>query len=358
MAHILIENLNKSFGRHHVLKDIDLEIQEKEFVTLLGPSGCGKTTTLRLLAGFLTPDEGEIRVGGQLLSSPQATVPPERRRMGMVFQNYAVWPHMSVFDNVAFGLKLARLGRAEIGERVARVLAAVGLEGLEGRHPAQLSGGQQQRVALARSLVVEPSILLLDEPLSNLDAKLRERMRGELKSLQRDTGITFVYVTHDQAEAMALSDRIAVFHEGVLQQYGRPREIYERPANLFVADFMGIVNRLSGEIVERGEGQVRVRVGDHVLAAIGPAAAAGAARGVTLAIRPESVRLGGPDGAANRLDGSVVEATFLGSIVDYQIDVGGLVLRVQADRHVVREVGTKVQLSIPIEECVAMPTPP
>jgi iron(III) transport system ATP-binding protein len=358
MAHILIENLNKSFGRHHVLKDIDLEIQEKEFVTLLGPSGCGKTTTLRLLAGFLTPDEGEIRVGGQLLSSPQATVPPERRRMGMVFQNYAVWPHMSVFDNVAFGLKLARLGRAEIGERVARVLAAVGLEGLEGRHPAQLSGGQQQRVALARSLVVEPSILLLDEPLSNLDAKLRERMRGELKSLQRDTGITFVYVTHDQAEAMALSDRIAVFHEGVLQQYGRPREIYERPANLFVADFMGIVNRLSGEIVERGEGQVRVRVGDHVLAAIGPAAAAGAARGVTLAIRPESVRLGGPDGAANRLDGSVVEATFLGSIVDYQIDVGGLLLRVQADRHVVQEVGSKVQLSIPIEECVAMPTPP
>ena len=179
---------------------------------------------------------------------------------------------MSVFDNVAFGLRLARLGRAEIGERVARVLAAVGLEGLEGRHPAQLSGGQQQRVALARSLVVEPSILLLDEPLSNLDAKLRERMRGELKSLQRRTGITFVYVTHDQAEAMALSDRIAVFHQGVLQQYGRPRDIYERPANLFVADFMGIVNRLPGEIVERRDGQVRVRVGDHVLAAVGPAA--------------------------------------------------------------------------------------
>ena len=212
--------------------------------------------------------------------------------MGMVFQNYAIWPHMSVFDNVAFGLKLARLGRAEIGERVARVLAAVGLEGLEGRHPAQLSGGQQQRVALARSLVVEPSILLLDEPLSNLDAKLRERMRGELKSLQRRTGITFVYVTHDQAEAMALSDRIAVFHQGVLQQYGRPREIYERPANLFVADFMGIVNRLPGEIVERRDGQVRVRVGDHVLAAVGPAADASPAREVTLAIRPESVRLG------------------------------------------------------------------
>jgi len=358
VAHIVIRDLNKSFGRHHVLKDVSLEIEEKEFVTLLGPSGCGKTTTLRLLAGFLVPDGGEIRVAGQLLSSPQATIPPERRRMGMVFQNYAIWPHMSVLDNVAFGLKLAKIGRADIRERVARVLAAVGLEGLEARHPAELSGGQQQRVALARSLVVEPSILLLDEPLSNLDAKLRERMRGELKSLQRRTGITFVYVTHDQAEAMALSDRIAVFQHGVLQQYGRPREIYERPANLFVADFMGIVNRLPGEIVERGDGQMRVRVGDHVLAAIGPAAAESPACEVILAIRPESVRLGAADGPGNRLDGSVVEATFLGSIVDYQIDVGGLLLRVQADRHVVQEVGSRVQLTIPIEECVAMPTPP
>jgi ABC-type Fe3+/spermidine/putrescine transport system ATPase subunit len=212
-------------------------------------------------------------------------------------------------------------------------------------------------VALARSLVVEPSILLLDEPLSNLDAKLRERMRGELKSLQRRTGITFVYVTHDQAEAMALSDRIGVFHQGVLQQYGRPREIYERPANLFVADFMGIVNRLPGEIVERRDGQMRVRVGDHVLAAVGPAAEA-AAREVILAIRPESVRLGAADGACNRLEGCVVDATFLGSIVDYQIDAGGLLLRVQADRHVVQEVGSRVQLTIPIEECVAMLTPP
>ena len=360
MAHIVIEDLNKSFGRHHVLQNVSLEIEEKEFVTLLGPSGCGKTTTLRLLAGFLVPDGGEIRVAGELLSSPRTTIPPERRRMGMVFQNYAVWPHMSVFDNVAFGLKLARLGRAQIGERVARVLAAVGLEGLEGRHPAQLSGGQQQRVALARSLVVEPSILLLDEPLSNLDAKLRERMRGELKSLQRRTGITFIYVTHDQAEAMALSDRIAVFHQGVLQQYGRPRDIYERPANLFVADFMGIVNRLRGEIVERRDGQMRVRVGEHVLAAVGPAAAEGTAREVTLAIRPESVRLGAAaaDGPGNRLEGSVVEATFLGNIVDYQVDAGGLLLRVQTDRHIVQEIGSRVQLSIAIEECVAMPTQP
>ena len=175
--------------------------------------------------------------------------------MGMVFQNYAVWPHMSVFENVAFGLRLQKLARAEIAERVARMLAAVGLEGLEQRHPGQLSGGQQQRVALARSLVVEPSILLLDEPLSNLDAKLRERMRTELKTLQRRTGITFVYVTHDQAEAMALSDRIVVFNKGTVQQVGTPREVYERPANLFVADFMGLVNKLPGTLIERSEGE-------------------------------------------------------------------------------------------------------
>jgi iron(III) transport system ATP-binding protein len=364
LAHIVITGLNKSFGSQHVLKDVSLAIEEKEFVTLLGPSGCGKTTTLRLLAGFLVPDAGEIRVAGELVSSPRATLPPERRRMGMVFQNYAVWPHMSVFDNVAFGLKLAKLGRAAIRERVARVLAAIGLDGLEGRNPAQLSGGQQQRVALARSLVVEPSILLLDEPLSNLDAKLRERMRSELKGLQRRTGITFVYVTHDQAEAMALSDRIAVFDQGTLQQYGGPREIYERPANLFVADFMGIVNRLPGEIVERADGRLRVRVGAHVLAAIGAADGLGPARRVILAIRPESVRLGAAttdrpgDGPENRLDGSVAEATFLGNIVDYQIDIGGLLLRVQADRHVVQEVGSRVRLSIPVEECVAMAAPP
>jgi ABC-type Fe3+/spermidine/putrescine transport system ATPase subunit len=239
------------------------------------------------------------------------------------------------------------------------VLAATGLGGLEKRHPAQLSGGQQQRVALARSLVVEPSILLLDEPLSNLDAKLRERMRTELKDLQRRTGITFVYVTHDQAEAMALSDRIAVFHEGSLQQYGHPREIYERPANLFVADFMGIVNRLPGEIIERRNGRARVRVGQHVLAAVTPMDLETASRQVTLAVRPESVRIGSQpgDSPANTLEGTVVEMTFLGNILDYQVEIGGFVLRVQADRHVIHEVGHGVELSIPVEECVAMRTP-
>ncbi|MGH7123903.1 MAG: ABC transporter ATP-binding protein, partial [Stellaceae bacterium] len=236
MAQISIRGLAKHFEAHHAVHGLDLDIQDKEFVTLLGPSGCGKTTTLRLLAGLVAPDAGEISIDGRVVSSSRRVLPPERRQMGMVFQSYALWPHMSVFENVAFGLTLKRVSRNEVRERVERVLAMVGLEGLGERVPNALSGGQQQRVALARSLVVEPDILLLDEPLSNLDVKLRERMRGELKELQRRTGITFIYVTHDQAEAIALSDRIAMLDGGVLLQFASPIEIYERPANRFVAD--------------------------------------------------------------------------------------------------------------------------
>lgn len=358
MAHIVIKGLNKSYGGNRVVKDLNLEIHDKEFVTLLGPSGCGKTTTLRLLAGFLIPDSGEVYVDDQLLSSSQMTVPPERRRMGMVFQNYAVWPHMTVFDNVAFGLKLAKLKKEDVRTRVARAVAAVGLEGFEDRHPGQLSGGQQQRVALARSLVVEPSILLLDEPLSNLDAKLRERMRTELKDLQRRTGITFVYVTHDQAEAMALSDRVAVFHQGVLQQYGRPREVYERPANLFVADFMGLVNKVPGTVVEQqgDRAQVRISEGQTLMASLAPDGEGESTRDVVVAIRPEAIRLSGTPLVqdANALEGVVVDSTFLGNIIDYQVDIGGLHLRVQADRHILFELGTEVHLAIAAQECVVI----
>ena len=352
MAHIVIRGLDKYFGSLRVLHGVDLEIAEKEFVTLLGPSGCGKTTTLRLLAGFLEPDGGEIRVGGEVLSAPGATVPPERRRMGMVFQSYAVWPHMTVAENVAFGLRLAKLQRREIDTRVARVLAAVGLDGMEGRHPGQLSGGQQQRVALARSLVVEPSILLLDEPLSNLDAKLRERMRVELKALQRRTGITFVYVTHDQAEAMALSDRIAVFHAGRVQQYGPPREIYERPANLFVADFMGLVNKLPAKRV--GPGRYRLAGGEELTTVVNDGDA-GVAEAV-IAIRPEAIRLAPLDDgeACNRLPGRIAEATFLGNLIDCQVEAAGSLLRVQAERRMLLEPGQLVELEIPVRECVAM----
>jgi iron(III) transport system ATP-binding protein len=274
--------------------------------------------------------------------------------MGMVFQNYAVWPHMTVYENVAFGLMIARVGRREVQEKVAGVLAAVGLAGLEQRHPGQLSGGQQQRVALARSLVVEPSILLLDEPLSNLDAKLREHMRVELKALQRRMGLTFIYVTHDQAEAMALSDRIVVFERGKVQQIGAPREIYEHPANLFVADFMGLLNRLPAVLVAHTDGIARVRVGTHELsAAIAPQVVAGAGA-VTVVIRPEAIRVGDGTAGENRLSGTVVDTTFLGNIIDYQIDIGGSVLRVQADRRTVLEPGARVALTVAVGECTVM----
>ncbi|MGH7103096.1 MAG: ABC transporter ATP-binding protein [Acetobacteraceae bacterium] len=363
MTLIAIERVSKWFGPLKVLKDVSIEISGREFVTFLGPSGCGKTTTLRLLAGFLTPDSGEIRVGSAVLSSPAGVVAPELRRMGMVFQNYAVWPHMSVFGNVAFGLELRRLTRHEIHERIARILAAVGLEGLEDKQPGQLSGGQQQRVALARSLIVEPDILLLDEPLSNLDAKLRERMRAELKALQRRTGITFVYVTHDQVEAMALSDRIAVFNAGAVQQIGPPREIYEHPANLFVADFMGLINKLDAEFAGLHDGLLRLRLGRHLLAARpAPGLVTGGQR-LILAVRPEAIRFGairvGPEPAAaaleNVLEGRIREVTFLGATLDYVIDVGdGILVRAQTDRSLQLGPGSTVQLRIAIEDCVAM----
>jgi len=355
MAFIEISGIGKQFGTFQALKSVSLSVAEREFVTFLGPSGCGKTTMLRTLAGFFRPDQGTIHVADRLMSSPQAIVPPEMRRMGMVFQNYAVWPHMSVFDNVAFGLRIGRLPNAEIGDRVVRMLDAVGLQGLELRHPGQLSGGQLQRVALARSLVVEPSILLLDEPLSNLDAKLRERMRVEIKALQRRTGITFIYVTHDQAEALALSDRIVVFNKGMVQQVGSPRDVYERPANLFVADFMGLVNKLSGTIVSREGDRVRVQVGQQMIEAR-MSDALDTARGVTVAIRPEAIIPGknDPAVASNILKGVVIESTFLGNVVDHHIDVEGRLLRVQgAHRHTLAP-GETVELSVPFAECVAM----
>jgi len=356
MAFIEISAVTKRFGAFQALRDINLSVAEHEFVTFLGPSGCGKTTLLRTLAGFHAPDSGSIHVADRLLSSPRAIVPPEMRRMGMVFQNYAVWPHLSVFDNVAFGLQVTGVSRGEIATRVARILDAVGLQGLEQRHPGQLSGGQLQRVALARSLVVAPSILLLDEPLSNLDAKLREHMRAEIKALQRRTGITFIYVTHDQAEAMALSDRVVVFNKGAVQQVGTPREVYERPANLFVADFMGLVNKLPGTVVGTTGGCARIRIGRQIIQARMNDVSA-AAGDVTVAIRPEAIVLGraASETENNVLKGTVVESAFLGNLVDHHIDIGDNVLRVQGGHRHTLVPGQAVELSIPVAECVAMP---
>jgi iron(III) transport system ATP-binding protein len=360
MAAISIAGLSKRYGMGKrvlaAVSDVSIEIADGEFVTLLGPSGCGKSTTLRLVAGYLKPDGGSIRVGDRVLSSPESVVPPDSRGMGMVFQNYAVWPHKSVAENVVFGLRVQKVARGEAQRRVERILDIVGLAGLGGRFPNELSGGQQQRVALARSLVVEPQILLLDEPLSNLDAKLREHMRTELKALQRRTGITFVYVTHDQAEALALSDRIAVMHRGVLQQYGAPREIYAKPANRIVADFMGLVNLLPATIVAVNGGGARVAAsGLHLELALPQGLHAGDA--VEIAIRPESIRFVAPCDAA-AVTARVVEQTYLGNLSEYRIELaGGETLRVQAPAAADHAVGATVAIAVDAEQCNIFPKP-
>ncbi len=350
MTAIRIDGLSKRYDGAAAVSDLTLAIAENQFVTLLGPSGCGKTTTLRLIAGYLRPDAGSIEAGGRTLSSPRAVVPPEQRGMGMVFQNYAVWPHKTVFENVVFGLKLRRLPRQDQRDRVERMLALVNLAGLGDRYPASLSGGQQQRVALARSLVVEPDILLLDEPLSNLDAKLRERMRGELKALQRRTGITFVYVTHDQAEALALSDQIAVMHRGRLMQFGTPREVYARPANRTVADFMGLINLLPARVEAAAAGAAMIAAGPlRLRLAVPPGIATGAR--VMLGVRPEAVALGAA-GGVDAIAGRVEEQVYLGNLSEYRIALAdGTRLRVQAPAEADFPVGAAVALAIDAASC-------
>ena len=359
MADIEIRKVSKRFGANLVVDDISLTINDKEFVTLLGPSGCGKTTILRMIAGFLAPDAGEIRVGGQLVSSATYAVAPERRNMGMVFQNYAVWPHMNVNQNVAFGLEMKKVAKEEISTRIGRMLDMVGLANLGQRYPAQLSGGQQQRVALARALVVEPTILLLDEPLSNLDAKLREQMRFTLKDLQRRTGITFVYVTHDQAEAMAMSDRVAVIQQGKIQQFGLPREVYEKPANRLVADFMGLVNLLKGSLaaIDASSARSTVRLSDAWTVEAYAAAELMAGEDVTLVIRPEDISLlpaSAKAGDSRLALGKVSARTYLGNIIDYRLEVEGQPLRVQAPHSADFHVEETVAVKVDEERCLAL----
>jgi iron(III) transport system ATP-binding protein len=356
MAGISIRGLSKSYvgdASLAAVTDLTLDIADNQFVTLLGPSGCGKTTTLRLIAGFMAPDTGTIHADGRLVSSSEQVMPPEERGMGMVFQNYAVWPHKTVFENVVFGLKVRGVATSEARARVKSTLGLVNLAGFEDRLPSELSGGQQQRVALARSLVVEPKILLLDEPLSNLDAKLRERMRSELKQLQRRTGITFVYVTHDQAEALALSDRIAVMHGGRLQQFGTPQEVYARPASRVVADFMGLVNLVPAtvETVAGSRGRLRTPFGWILEADLPEALAAGEA--VEIAIRPENIRLR-PQGDAEPTDlgAKIRDGIFLGSIMEYHVALeNGTMLRVQTHPLEQFAVGDAVAVHIDAGQC-------
>ena len=319
---VRLEGVGKRYGDTWAVRGVDLRVEPGEFFTLLGPSGCGKTTLLRSIAGFVTPDEGTI----YLDDGPVRAVPPWKRDVGLVFQNYALWPHMTVFENVAFGLRQRRVAAAERLERVRRALALVNLGGLEGRRPSQLSGGQQQRVALARTLVVEPRVLLLDEPLSNLDAKLRAQMRIELLKLQQDLGITALYVTHDQEEALALSSRIAVMSEGRVVQVGTPRAIYENPADAFVAGFVGTANLWTATVVERRGDTVRMTLaGGFALEASAPGAALAPGTRRTVCLRPEAVRVLAPDAAAgpNRRPGRVGAAVFRGEDILYEIGLDG-----------------------------------
>ena len=315
-----VAGLTRRYSPQVTVGPISFEVRAGEFFSLLGPSGCGKTTTLRCIAGFETLNAGTIRLQGERLDDK----PPHRRDVGLVFQNYALFPHLSVFDNVAFGLKLRRVAKAEIIERVGRILRLVDLSPLVERFPAQLSGGQQQRVAIARSLVLEPRILMFDEPLSNLDFKLRIQMRDELKSLQRRLGKTAIYVTHDQTEALALSDRIAVLSHGHIEQIGTPGEIYERPATSFVAEFIGNSNLLPAKIVERGEREAIVETERGLrLRSADDCAATGAGAEVAVLIRPERIQIRAPGVGAtprhNRFPARIIAVTYLGE--DLRVDL-------------------------------------
>ncbi len=318
-VHVRLVHVVKRLGTRTVVNDVCLDVPRGSFTTLLGPSGCGKTTTLRLIAGFYAPDAGEIYIGDRRMTD----VPPHRRPTAMVFQEYALFPHMTVFDNVGYGLRMRRLSRPEVRRRVEATLEFVGLSGLEGRFPHELSGGQRQRVALARALVVEPEVLLLDEPLSNLDAKLRVRMRTEIREIQRRLGTTTVYVTHDQEEALALSDVIAVMDQGRIVQVGTPREVYERPADSFVADFVGIANLIEGRVVEDRDGRWAVDLGVGRIALPEAREDLKAGEAVVLCIRPEAVRLSFDRPASSQaLQGTVVSMTFLGGVTRLRVRVG------------------------------------
>ncbi len=303
----------------YAVKDTSLEIEPGSFVTLLGPSGCGKTTTLRMIAGFESPDEGEIYLGGE----PINALTPNKRDTAMVFQSYALLPHYNIFDNVAYGLKLRKMDKATIQEKVTKILKLVGLEGMESRMTNQLSGGQQQRVALARALVIEPGVLLFDEPLSNLDAKLRVTMRTEIRRIQQEAGITAIYVTHDQSEAMALSDQIIIMEKGVVAQIGTPQEVYYHPASEFVADFIGEANFLRGKLVAKNEDEGVVMVEGIKTPVVGVKNIP-EGRDCTLVLRPESAVLADK----GWLPCKVVVSCFMGSYQNYHVMVGDTLVKI------------------------------
>jgi len=358
MAFIEIKNLFKRFKKVVAVNRIQLEVNKGEMITLLGPSGCGKTTTLRCIAGLETPEEGDIVIDGKPMLS-QGFVQPSKRGIGMVFQNYAVWPHMKVFNNIVYGLKIQKLSKRQIKDKGQKVLELVGLDGLGERYPSQLSGGQQQRVALARALVGNPKVLLLDEPLSNLDAKLREELRFEIKSLVRRMGITSVYVTHDQAEAMVISDRIAVMNSGNVVQLGTAQEIYKKPANKFVADFIGTMNFMSGEVIEvlKDKEAVYVRTEfSEKLRCRTPNGTSATGQGVYASIRPEDVEVftEPPQESENLFKGTIAHKAYLGNFLFFFININDTMIRVQVPHHLPQEEGQALYVYLNPEKCLIL----
>jgi iron(III) transport system ATP-binding protein len=355
MPEIHVEALVKQFGAQRALDDVSFRVAEGELFTLLGPSGCGKSTTLMSIAGFQTPEEGRIGVAAETFfdAERRVNVPAERRNLGMVFQSYAVWPHMTVFDNLAFPLRVRKQRKKAIRDRVHEVLELVEMTPYVDRYPHQLSGGQQQRVALARALVYSPAVLLLDEPFSNLDAKLRERARLWVKDLQRTLGLTTVFVTHDQDEALSMSDRVAVMSAGKIQQIGTPEEIYRAPANRFVAEFVGRVNLLTGTVAGWEAGRLALELdGSGKQLWVDSETAPPPNAQLTVAVRPEALVLEPVDTAtlngSNTLDAHVHSVAFLGDHYQYELEAGPLALTAQSSRVV---AGERLKVHIPSDAC-------
>jgi iron(III) transport system ATP-binding protein len=351
LASVELRGLTKRFGSLTVVDNVSLTIDHGQLVCLLGPSGCGKTTTLRLIAGFLEPSDGEIHVGERVVSSKAKTLPPEDRKMSMIFQSYALWPHMTVADNITYGLRLRKLDRATIGKKLDTILATTKLAALAQRYPGELSGGQQQRVALARALIVEPQTLLLDEPLSNLDANLREEMRFEIRRLHDEYRYTTVYVTHDQSEAMTTADLIAVMNAGRIDQLGTPEDIYDRPQSEFVARFIGASNVIRGTARDADH----IEFGGANLQVVGAKLTAG--RDAAVAIRQHDIHLAvhAPQSPQNALQARVKRQVFLGATRDYLVETSdGTQLRVAAVPDIQVAPGALVWLYLPPQRCRAL----
>jgi ABC-type Fe3+/spermidine/putrescine transport system ATPase subunit len=358
--YVEVQGLVKCFGNDRAVDDISFGVPRGRFLTLLGPSGCGKTTTLMSIAGLHGIDAGLIRVGGVTYTSKADGIflAPEKRDIGMVFQSYAIWPHMTLAQNVAYPLEIRRLDPAEIGDRVAAVLRLVGLSDMAGKPASQLSGGQQQRTALARAIVSRPRLLLFDEPLSNLDMKLREQMRVELKRIQHEVGVTSIYVTHDQAEALVMSDEIIVMSKGRIQQRGRPHEIYARPVNAYVSNFIGVANLLKGRVVEiTAPGRGRVEIAERGMTVqlpcrIGEGIAVGA--DAVLSVRPENVRASHENGGETCLEGEVLQTIFLGNCIDCRVRWGEFEWKVLAHPRARLRQGERVYLRLDPEHTLAV----